>query len=409
MRARLTAAEARRLAVAAQGLGGPRPAGPVDVRHLRRVLRSVGLIQIDSVNVVDRAHRLTLFSRLGIHDRDVFRRAAEDRRELFEYWGHMASFNPVETWPLFQHRMDGLRGWQVSERLEQERPGYIASVLEEVWRRGPLTAAELSDPGESRSGVWWDWKNGKLALEWLFAKGKVTVSHRNAGFARVYDVPERVIPEAHRLAPAPPADEARRRLLRRAVRSLGVATAKDLIDYYRMPLAEGRAAVADLAAAGDLTPVRVAGWNEQAYLDPAASVPRRVEARALLCPFDSLIWYRERVERVFGFRYRVEIYVPRPKRRFGYYVFPFLLGDRLVARVDVKADRVGGVLRVPAAHLEPGASGDRVAAELAAELGLMAQWLDLEDVDVGEGGDLAGPLRRALARSRRSGVRRHGS
>jgi hypothetical protein len=392
----LSGAQARRLAVAAQGLADPRPTGEPDLRHVRRVLRRVSVVQIDSVNVVERAHRLTLFSRLGPYDPGVFRRAVEGRRELFEYWGHMASFNPVETWPLLRPRMERIRVWARLDRLRRERPEYIERILEEVSARGPLTAAEVADPGEAAAGSWWDWRLGKVALEWLFAKGLVTVSHRTAGFARVYDLPERVIPDRHRLAPVPTEEEARRHLVQRAIRSLGVATAADLIDYYRLPTAAGRETVASLAAEGRLVPVEVEGWTDPAFLDPEASIPRRVTTRALLCPFDSLVWFRPRAERVFGFRYRVEIYVPAPKRRFGYYVFPFLLDDRLVARVDIKADRQRRVLRVPGAFAEDGADRPRVAAALAGELWTMAHWLGLEAVEVGDRGDLAAPLASAL-------------
>jgi len=393
---RLTAGQARRLAVTAQGLADPRPSEAADVRHLRRVLRRVSVLQIDSVNVVDRAHHLTLFSRIGPFDREAFRRYVEVRRELFEYWGHMASFNPAETWPLLRPRMERLRGWGSVDRLRRERPEYIDGVLADVAARGPLTAADLSDPGEARAGTWWDWRTGKLALEWLFAKGLVTVSHRTAGFARAYDLPERVIPERYRTAPVPSGPEAARLLVQRSIRSMGVATRRDLIDYYRLPAPEGTAAVDSLAADGRLVPVEVEGWSETAYLDPEASIPRRVGARALLCPFDSLIWYRPRAERVFGFTYRVEIYVPRPQRRYGYYVFPFLLDDRLAARADLKADRGAGLLRVPGVYAEEGSDPAETAGELAMELREMASWLGLEAVAVGERGDLAAPLARAL-------------
>jgi uncharacterized protein YcaQ len=392
----LTPAQARRIVVAAQGFAGGRPAGGVDVRHLHRVLAAVGAIQIDSVNVVARAHHLTLFARLGArYDRDLPWRALQEHRTLFEYWGHEASFLPVEDWSLFRHRMDAVRPWRAVERIRSEHPGYLDAVLAEVHQRGPLSAGGLSDPGPSRREAWWGWNEGKLALEWLFATGKVTVAERR-NFTRFYDIPERVIPEAHLAAEPVPRDEAHRALLTRAARACGVATAKDLVDYYRLPLREGRAAVAGLVASGILEEVAVDGWRESALLYPEARVPRKVAARSLLCPFDSLVWNRERTERIFGFRYRVEIYVPQAKRRYGYYVFPFLLGDALVARVDLKADRAAGVLRVPGAFGEAGVGREGVAGPLADELTEMARWLGLDEVAVARRGDLAAPLAAAL-------------
>jgi len=392
---RLTAERARRLAVAAQGLGGDRPRGRVDVRHVRRVLSRLGAVQIDSVNVVARAHELTLFARLGPYDPGAFRRLVEERREAVEYWAHVASFVPVETWPLFRHRMEAEHPWRAITRIRDARPGYIESVLDEVRARGPLTASQLTDPGERRSGPWWDWDTGKAVLEWLFTIGEVTVAGRVNGFTRVYDVPERVVPARYLEAPAVPAAEAHVELAARALRAMGVATARDLADYYRMPVKDGRAAAAALVAAGRAVPAEVDGWREPALLDPEATVPRQVKGRALLCPFDSLVWYRERAERIFGFRYRIEIYVPRPQRQYGYYVFPFLLGDRLVARADIKADRQAGVLRVPGAFGEDGIDRRRVADELAAELETMAGWLGLGGIEVGRRGDLADAVRSA--------------
>jgi uncharacterized protein YcaQ len=350
---------------------------------------------------VARAHHLTLFARLGAcYDRELLWRALQDHRTLFEYWGHEASFLPVEDWPLFRHRMDATRPWRAIVKLWDEHPGYIQAVLDEVHERGPLSASDLRNPGPSRREAWWGWNEGKLALEWLFATGRVTVAGRR-NFTRYYDVPERVIPARYLAADPAPRGEAHRALLVRAAAACGVATARDLIDYYRLPIPEGRAAVADLAAAGALVEVEVDGWKEPAYVPPGIRVPRRLSARTLLGPFDSLVWNRERVERLFGFRYRIEIYVPRAKRRFGYYVFPFLLGDVLVGRVDLKADRAAGVLRVPGAFSEAGADREGVAAALASELAEMAEWLGLGAVVVSGRGDLAAPLGAALKRSGR--------
>lgn len=395
---RLTPERARKIAVAAQGLDRPRPSGRVDVRHLRRAMGEIGALQIDSVNVVERAHHLTLFSRLGRYDTGLLWRAFQDRRELFEYWGHEASFLSVESWPLVRHRMDGMRRWRAVERIEREHPGYIEAVLEEVAEHGPLTTSDLTDQGPSRREAWWGWTEGKLALEWLFATGRVTVAERR-NFTRYYDVPERVIPERILGAEPVPRPDAHRELVLRAARSMGVATAKGLADYYRLPIAEARRAVADLAAAGRLEEVEVEGWRHPGFLHPEARTPREVEARSLLCPFDPLIWYRERTERLFDFHYRLEIYTPKPKRRFGYYVLPFLLGDRLVARVDLKADRAAGVLRVQGAYAETGVSVRYVASQLAVELSEMANWLGLSDVAVARRGGLAASVRSALQRA----------
>ncbi|MCJ7725355.1 MAG: winged helix DNA-binding domain-containing protein [Acidimicrobiia bacterium] len=386
-------ARARRMAIAAQGLHLPRPAGKVDLRHLRKVLGSIGVLQIDSVNVVARAHRLTLFSRLGGYDPDLLQRAFVDRKELFEYWAHVASLVPMGDWPLFRHRMEHLADtW--GPKGGTENAGLIDRILAEIAERGALSVGDLTDPGE-RVGPWWGWSDGKEALEWLFARGEVTVSHRR-NFTRYYDLPERVIPAEIRALPVPDPDEARRILLMKGAASMGVGTTRDLADYYRINIKVARPLVEDLAAEGLLERVRVEGWGDDAFVHPDAINPRRVAGRSLLCPFDSLIWYRERAERLFGFHYRIEIYVPEPQRVHGYYVFPFLLGDDLVARVDLKADRQGGVLRVRGAFLEEGCNAVAVAGSLADELTDMAAWLGLGEVSVEDNGDLAGALRKAV-------------
>ncbi|MFH1331646.1 MAG: crosslink repair DNA glycosylase YcaQ family protein [Actinomycetota bacterium] len=393
----LPLATVRRMALAAQGLAAPRPAGRVDLRHLRRVFSRVGAVQIDPINVVERAPHLTLFARLGPHERGLLWRAYNERRELMEYWAHAACFLPVDAYPLFRHRMEAERPWREVRRLEQERPGYLNDLLDEVRRRGPLAADELEDPGERQTPYWsTGWTVGKLGLEWLFVTGRLVVGERR-GLVRRYDLPERVIPGEHLEAPAPPRAEAQRRLLLRAARSLGVGTAADLAAYYMISIREARPAVEDLAAEGLLERVAVGGWREPAFRHPEAEAPRRVEAAALLCPFDSLIWDRKRTERLFGFTYRAEIYTPAAKRTWGYYVLPFLLGERLVGRVDLKADRERGVLVVPGAFVEPGEDSATVAPSLAGEVATMAGWHDLETVEVGERGDLTDPLRRALS------------
>jgi len=408
----LSAAQARRLALAAQGFARPRPSGRVDARHLRRAIDDVGLLQLDSVNVFCRSHYMPVFSRLGPYPRQALDRLAwhEDRqgharrarrRDLIEYWGHEASLLPVELQPLLRWRMaraDAL-AWKSVARVAAEQPRLVEFVLDMVRERGPVRASELAAKGRRREpGEMWSWSEEKTALEYLFFSGRVCAARR-VNFERLYDLPERVLPRHVLEAPTPSQEEAQRQLLLIAAKRLGVATEADLGDYFRLPRAESKARVAELAEDGGLVPVRVEGWRQPAYLatERPAALRRAATARALLTPFDSLVWARERTERIFNFRYRIEIYVPAPKRVYGYYVLPFLLGDRLVARVDLKSDRQAGVLRVRSAFAEPDADTPRVAEELAAELRLLSEWLGLGGVSVARKGDLAAPLRRALA------------
>ncbi|MGA8112074.1 MAG: crosslink repair DNA glycosylase YcaQ family protein [Actinocatenispora sp.] len=402
---RLTSSAARRIALAAQGFADPRPTGRPDVRHLRRVLRRVGLIQMDSVNVLMRAHYLPAYSRLGPYPTRLLDRAAHVApRELFEYWGHEASLVPVELQPALRWRMAEAErhAWGGMRRLATQRPGFVRWVRDEVAERGPLTAREIQDDAPRSTENWgWNWSDVKTALEWLFWCGEVTSAARLPSFERRYDLTERVLPGHVVAAPTPEPADAYRQLVRIAAGALGVATASDLRDYFRLPANSCRQAIAELVEAGELTPVRVADWRQPAYLDPAARRPHRVATRTLVSPFDPLVWERARTERLFGFTYRIEIYVPAPQRVYGYYVLPFLLDGELVARVDLKADRAAGVLRVPAAWVEaeltvPGGAA-RVAAELAAELRTMAGWLGLERVAPPERGDLAVALARELA------------
>ncbi len=402
---RISLAAARRAALAAQGFADPRPTGRVDRRHLRRVLDRVGLIQIDSVNVVVRSQELPLFARLGAHPRTLIPDATRDG-ELFEYWGHEASHIPSADHRLFRWKMEAAANgaaWAGVVQMQRERPDYVEAVYRRIETDGPATAGDLSERTGPK-GTWWDWDHAKLALEHLFWTGRLTAVRRRSDFARVYDLPERVLPAAALAAPTPAEPEARKELLVRAARSLGVATHRDLADYHRQNIPKSRRALHELVEDGHLVTVAVDGWRQPAYALPEVRVPRRVRARALLSPFDSLVWNRERTERLFDFHYRIEIYTPAPKRRFGYYVLPFLLGDRLVARVDVKADRPAGVLLVPGAYAEQplpdGVGPAEVAAELAEELALMAGWLGLERVEVGDRGDLAPPLARAVAANR---------
>ncbi len=410
----LSAKEARRLALAAQGFGRRRPAGRVDARHLRRALDDVGLLQLDSVNVFCRSHYMPVFSRLGPYPREGLDRLAwhenpggkprrAGRRDLIEYWGHEASLLPAELQPLLRWRMarvDSL-AWKGVARVAAEQPDLVEFVLDMVRERGPLRASELAAPGRKREpGEMWSWSEEKTALEYLFYAGRVCAARR-VNFERLYDLPERVLPPAILEAPTPTQEEAQRRLIMIAARRLGVASEPDLGDYFRLPRAESKARVAELAASGELTPVAVEGWSVPAYLAPErpTGLRRAASARALLTPFDSLVWNRDRAERLWGFRYRIEIYVPAPKRVYGYYVLPFLLGDSLAARVDLKSDRQAGVLRVRGAFAEPGADAVDVAAELAAELSLASEWLGLGGVAVARKGDLAAPLRAALVAS----------
>ncbi len=379
-RERLSAAEARRVALAAQGFADPRPQSEPDGWALRRVIKKIALIQIDSVNVLERAHYLPLFSRLGPYDRALLDRASQRApRRLFEYWGHEASLLPVSTQPLLRWRIARAASdaWGSMVRVQSERPELVEAVLGQVRERGPVTASELADDKSRRTGPWWDWTDSKKAVEWLFWSGRITAAGRR-NFQRLYDIPERVLPAAVLETPTPEPADAQRELVRIAARSLGVAAEPDLRDYFRLPTAESKQRVAELVESGELLPVEVEGWGQtRGYLWHEASVPRRVEARTLIGPFDSLIWARPRVERLFGFRYRIEIYVPAPKRVHGYYVLPFLLGDRLVARVDLKSDRKRGRLLVQAAHFEESAPRDAREA-LAEELAVIAGWLGLD-------------------------------
>jgi uncharacterized protein len=408
----ISAEQARHLALAAQGFGRPRPRGRVDARHLRRAIDQVGLLQLDSVNVFLRSHYMPLFSRLGPYPREALDRLAwhenadgtikrARRRDLIEYWGHEASLLPVELQPLLRWRMarvDEL-SWKGVRRIGAEQPQLLEFVLDEVRERGPLRTAALKAPERKRSpGEMWSWSEEKTALEYLFYAGRLCAARR-VNFERHYDLPERVLPREVLDAPTPTQDEAQRQLLLIAAKRLGVATEADLGDYFRLPRRESKARVAELAEDGVLTPVEVEGWGQPAYLatERPTGLRRAAQARALLTPFDSLVWARERTERLFDFRYRIEIYTPAPKRVHGYYVLPFLLGDRLVARVDLKSDRQAGLLRVQSAFAEAHADPTHVAKELAAELRQFSEWLGLGGVRADRKGDLSGHLRKALA------------
>jgi uncharacterized protein YcaQ len=396
----LTTAQARRIALAAQGFCDPPHAAPT-LRTLQRTVARTGVLQVDSVNVLQRAHYMPLYSRMGPYDVDLLRRASRGRRRrLVEYWAHVQALMPVDMWPVMRHRMESYRqqrgkwGFSADATLEPR-------VLDAVRERGPVTARDLDEDfsGPRTKEHWgWNWSDARKVLDYLFLVGDLAIAGRNGSFEVQYDVPERVLPAAVLEAPEPTPHEAAVELVRRAARSHGVASAACLADYYRMRLqpsdglANARHAIEELVAAGELEPVRVQGWGRPAYLHRDARLPRRVEARTLLSPFDPVVWERARTEALFDFHYRIEIYVPAPQRRFGYYVLPFLLGERIVARVDLKADRPGRQLLVRSAHPEPDAPAE-TAAELAAELWRLAGWLGLDEVVV----EPRGPLAPALA------------
>jgi uncharacterized protein YcaQ len=393
----LSLAEARRIALAAQGFGAPRQPDKASKREVRAVFERLGVVQIDSVNVLARAHLLPAFSRLGRYlttDLQTLAYAGR-KRALFEYWGHEASLLPIASQPLLRWRLArAARGEGIYGALAEfgrERRRLIRQVQREVAERGPLTPNELSHKHKGDGG-WWGWSDGKRALEWLFWAGELTTATRRGTFARVYDLTERVLPQAILEIPTPHEADAQRALIRIAARCLGVATRRCLRDYFRLGAADGNARVAELVEAGTLIPVAVESWEATTYLDAEARRPRRLQAQALLAPFDPLIWQRERTEALFGARVRLELYTPSHKRTHGYYVLPFLLGDRIVARVDLKADRPASALRVQSAHGEPGTVAATMVGPLASELRLLADWLQLETIAVADRGDLARPL-----------------
>jgi uncharacterized protein YcaQ len=380
-RVRISTGEARRIALAAQGFDRPRPAAPDDIRHYRRAMRAIGVLQLDFVNVLLPAHFLMIWSRLGGYDRQGFERYLYDSREFTEQWAHEASIVPVSDWPLLEYRRRSWKPWKHDPlRLLDDPDKYLARILEQVRRQGALTAADLPD-AKSLPRKKGDWHRPaqRWALEHHFGRGALGVRKRLGNFQRVYDLPERLIDDAHRTASFTEG-ESRRRLLQRAASALGVATLQDLADYYRMSPRDAAPQVEALEAAGHLQPVVVQGWPQPTWLSEDARFPREIRGASLLSPFDPLVWFRPRAERLFDFEYRIEIYVPEAKRRWGYYVLPFRLGDRIVARVDLKADRKRHELLVRRVHFETGINRKETESALADELGELAAWLGLDSV-----------------------------
>lgn len=391
---RLTLDRARRMALGAQGFADRRPSGRVDARHFDRVLDRMAILQLDSVNVICRSHFLPVLARLGPYDRDALDRYLWRSGRAFEYLAHEASISPMRRHPLLRFRMTDGR-WKAGKRMEEERPDYLRAVIEQVDVEGPLAVGDLHDPG-GRGGSWWGWSPGKVALEWLYVTGRLSIAYRTTAFVTHYDLPERVIPAEVLDAPTPTLDESLRELVLVAARAAGVGTAADLADWFRLPIRPVRKLVAELAAVGELEEVEVERWGEPAYVHPEATIPRRIDGTRLLSPFDPVVWFRPRAERLFGFRYRIEIYVPEADRVHGYYVLPVLSGSELVGRLDLKADRKAGALLVRGSFAEDHTDPDVVADDLVEPLRELAAFLDLTDLEVHDRGDLAPSLRRAV-------------
>lgn len=394
--------EARRIALHAQGFGGSRPTGRVDRRHFRRVLDQVGLVQIDSVNVLTRSHELPFLARLGPYPRRALSDWLWASGEMFEYWGHEASLLPVDVHPLLRWRMQEDHAWGGMVAVGARRPTLVQEVRRAVAERGPVTLGELEHLGDAikrgkaAPGSMWNWSDAKKAMELLFWNGEVTAVRDPASFSRHYLLPEQVLPAAVLAADTPSEDEAHKALLLRAAQRHGIGSARCLADYYRLNIVTSRRRLSELVSDGLLREVSVQGWRQPAYLHPDATLPRWVRGSALLSPFDSLIWERSRVEVLFDFRYRIEIYVPAAKRVHGYYVLPFLHDGALVARVDLKADRQAGVLRVRAAYAEPTFDPERSLGALHERLVELAEFLGLDAVAVEPRGDLAPTLKQVL-------------
>jgi uncharacterized protein YcaQ len=395
----LSADEARRIALAAQGFDRDRPQSETDARHFRRVINSLGVLQLDFVNVLVPAHYLVMWSRLGSYDRARFHRFVYDSGEFTEQWAHEASIVPVASWPLLEYRRNEFKPWPNSSILKyRKHAAYLKSVLQQVEREGAVTANHLPQvAGPKRKPGDWHRSIPRSALEHHFGNGRLAVAGRMQNFQRVYDLPERVLPAEHLVSPCTKQD-GQRQLLQKAALAMGVSTLKDLADYYRMSSREAAPRVQELIENGDLSETTVEGWREPAYLAAGVRCPRKIECASLLSPFDPVVWFRSRAERLFNFHYRIEIYVPAEKRRWGYYVLPFLLDGAIVARLDVKADRQAGKLLVLAAHEEPEINRVTCAEKLAVELRSLQGWLDLNDIVVTRHNALSRLLAGALRR-----------
>ena len=381
----LSIADARALALAAQGFDTPRPASKATQRHVNSLISRLGVIQIDSVNVLVRSQELPLFSRLGNHDRNAIPKATESQK-IFEYWGHEAAHLPVEIHPLFRWQMEAARlgkarHWGLTSFYDDNK-AFVKRMLKHIETNGPTTARELSTRTEKRGAdkkTWWDWDEAKVGLEYLFLTGQLMSRGRGTDFARIYDTPEHVLPRQVLDAPTPTEHDARKQLLIRSAIAQGVATVGDLADYYRQKPAAVKPLIAELIEEGELRTVAVDGWAEKAFVHRSAKLPKQLHATALLSPFDSLVWCRPRNERLFDFHYRIEIYTPKEKRKFGYYVLPFMMNSQMVGRVDLKADRANSKLLVHSVHTEKGIKRATINDALNNELRALATWLQLNE------------------------------
>ena len=397
----LSLGEARRIAIAAQRIEQGAARDVATRADVRRLIVKLGVLQIDSVNVLARAHTLPIYARLGVYDRADLNALAYGgkKRRLFEYWGHAASLMPVEMQPLFRWRMkDALAGKNIYNGLRdfaQANGSLIRGLLREIEQRGPSAVGDFSSHGNRKSG-WWGWSDAKSALEWLFWTGQLTTATRRANFERIYDIPDRVLPDHVLAAPEPSAAEAKRALIEHSSRALGIGTEACLRDYYRLSASDARQAIRDLVEAGMLQEVSVDCWTTPAYVHTEARWPKVSSARALLAPFDPIVWHRGRAEALFGAHIRIELYTPQHKRTHGYYVLPFLFGDRVVGRVDLKAEREAETLSVLSAHCEPGIAAEEFVAALADEIRLMARWLGLPRIEVSRTGDAAAALQKLM-------------
>jgi uncharacterized protein YcaQ len=397
--------QARRLALAAQGFDLQPASGASTRRKIQAVIERLGLLQIDFVNVLVPAHHLVVYSRMGPYERQELNKLVYGGTAFTEQWAHEASIVPVAAWPLLKYRRDAYRPWANSPLMKlRNKTKYLSQIIEIIEEKGPVTATDLpAVKGPKRGPGGWHRSLARWGLEYHFGCGRLAVADRLANFQRVYDLSERLIPE-RQLAQELDREAAQRKLLSLAAAAMGVATLRDLADYYRMPVPQARPRVMELVEQGSITPVTVEGWTEPGFRARGTRIPRCIETASLLSPFDPVVWYRPRAERLFDFHYRIEIYVPAARRKWGYYVLPFLLDDRIVARVDLKADRSNNQLLVPAAHAESDVDEGLTAMRLAEALQTLATWLGLDSVNVAKRGSFA---RRLQGESR--AVRRRAS